>query len=273
MLSNYTPVDLVTDLRSKVLEPDVDLSVIIPAWNEGWCISESLSVIANVLERVQSIELLIVDDGSTDDTVAQVQRWIKGHPCTKSNLIRLPNNRGKGQAIAEGGRRARGRFVAYIDADLEIPAIELAHLYQWARRYPQDIIVGSKRQHSAYCGATFFRSVVSWSFSIIIRYLFHLSVTDTQTGIKIFPQPALKQAIEKMTIKGYLFDIELLMLAQRLSGASIHEVPVEYRPRRPVSRIGLRHLWASTKEVLYLYRRYYITSNRSHEATYAHFDA
>jgi glycosyltransferase involved in cell wall biosynthesis len=259
--------------RSVLSTLSVQLTVIIPAWNEEWCIANSLTTIQAVLQGIPEVELLVVDDGSSDNTVMQVQEWIKEHQDRSTHLITLRHNSGKGRAVLEGVRRARGHYVAYIDADLDIPAYELSRLYRIAHEYPNEIIVGSK-QHGLNQRAAVspFRQIVSWSFAHSVQWLFRLPVHDTQTGLKIFPGQWIRQMAEHVTVIGYLFDVELLILAHK-AHVGMHEVPIQYVPQRRINRIRARHILRSLWELAKLYHRYRLTGGNEDKVSYANFDA
>lgn len=257
-----------------VTATDIHLSVIVPSWNEGWCIANTLTTLAQVLYSIPGVELIVVDDGSTDDTSEQVSRWIDTASGADAQVISFGTNRGKGRAVAEGFLRARGRYVAYIDADLDIPAEELRTLYDMAQALPGAVWVGSKQKDSHQrSGATVFRRLVSGTFAYLVVRLFRLPVRDTQTGLKVYPGPLARRIAMDMTVSGYLFDVELLILAQRF-GAPMQEVPIRYAPQRAKNRIGWKHLLRSIRELVTLYHRYgHTTRKENHEIYYAHFDA
>lgn len=255
--------------------PDVILSVVVPAWNEGWCITNTLTTLARVLQSIPGVEIIIVDDGSTDDTADQARRWVDRDTGVKAEVISLATNCGKGRAVVEGIRRARGHFVAYIDADLDIPAEELLGLYNIAQEFPGSVLVGSKQQQDQRqrAGLTLLRRVISRTFAFLVSRVFCLPIRDTQTGLKIYPGAVARRIARDVTLSGYLFDVELLILAH-LCRVQMQEVPIRYTPRRQVNRIGIRHLFRSMLELAILYRRYgYQTRKGVHDIHYAHFDA
>ena len=229
--------------------PTPELSVVIPAHNEAWCIAHTLDQVHATLHGLQA-DIVVVDDRSADATSAEVQRWAAAHPRTPVILRRLVAGGGKGAAVRAGVLASTGRRVAYIDADLDIPAKELRRLYLLARRAQLPAVVASKRQ---ICwrtkGLPLLRRVVSVSFSRLVRVMFRLQVQDTQTGLKLFDGDWVRAAVARLQTGGFLFDVELLAAAQRC-GLEVREIQVEYTPQRDGTRIGLRHIVACMADLV-----------------------
>lgn len=213
------------------------LSVVVPAWNEAERIAECLDRLSAAL-RALPAEVVVVDDGSTDGTAAVCRGWITRHPRAAVRLLRQPHA-GKGAAVYRGARATRGDAVAYLDADLDVPAEEVARLFALRRREGVDVLVGSKRLLTwRGSGRPVLRTALSITFSWVARTLFHLPIRDTQTGIKMWPGPWLRTVARRTSVRGFLFDLELLGAASD-DGLRLAEVGVEVRMRRRASRLGL----------------------------------
>src|SRR3954453_15238652 len=119
----------------------VELSVVIPAYNEAGVIGDTVARVAAYLEATGNHELIVVDDGSHDATTSIVQAFAEQHPCVR--LVSNPGNRGKGYAIRNGVLHARGEYVLYTDADLVYP-IEGAAPFLAALRAGADVAIGSR---------------------------------------------------------------------------------------------------------------------------------
>ena len=197
-----------------------ELSVIVPAYRASLTIAETVSVLRASLERLDATsEILVVPDGTLDDTAGEVARH---HPQVR--LCEYPDHRGKGYALKEGIRHSRGRYVAYIDADLELHPDALAPLLDLARE-GADAALGSKRHPRSEVAYPLFRRVQSAVYLWLVRRLFGLRVSDTQTGMKLFRGDLLREVAPSLRSDGFAFDLELLVaLSQR--GASIAEGPV-----------------------------------------------
>lgn len=234
------------DYRARKL--NLDLSIIVPAWNEEWCIYHTLTVLMGHF-RGASYEVLVVDDGSRDGTAAEVRRWSRDNPDVAVRCLCLGAQRGKGGAVKAGALASSGSWVAYIDADLDIPADNLLRLYELAQEGEQDVLAGSKRQLTwGRRGVPLGRKLVSVGFSDLVQLLFRLPVRDTQTGIKLFRGSWLRKAAAEARVDGFLFDLELLAMASQ-DGLKMREVCVSYTPQREANRIGLRKIAACVVEL------------------------
>jgi glycosyltransferase involved in cell wall biosynthesis len=213
------------------------LSVVVPAWNEAERIGECLDRLWACL-RSLSAEVVVVDDGSSDGTAEACAAWMRRHPGAPVLLLRRPH-RGKGAAVYAGARATRGDAIAYLDADLDVPAEEVARLFALRRSEGLDVLVGSKRRLTwRESGRPPLRTALSIAFSWLARSLFRLPIRDTQTGIKLWPGPWLRATAREARVRGFLFDLELLGAAAA-DGLRLAEVGVEVRMRRPASRLGL----------------------------------
>ncbi len=200
----------------------MDLSIIIPAYNEAERLPQSL---LNILEFVEqkhpAAEVIVVDDGSTD-TTADI---VRSHPAVR--LIQHPTNLGKGAAVRTGMLAAQGDWRYLCDADLSTPITELDHLLSFADQ--ADIIIGSRR----VSGAHIERAQAGWKVllgqagNLMIQLLAAPGIQDTQCGFKLFHQRT-KRIFELQLTNRFGYDFELLYLARRL-GFRIKEVAVTWR--------------------------------------------
>lgn len=225
----------------------VSLSVVIPAYNEARRIPAYLqSVVAYLDGRGQSYEILVVDDGSSDETAALVEETGRRHGPIR--LIRLPRNRGKGAAVRAGMRAAQGGLQLFADADGATPIRELERL-EAAVNDGADIAIGSRtlasRDSRYRVKARLHRTLMGNLFNRIVRRFGIGNIHDTQCGFKLFRQSAAQDLFAEARIDGYGFDLELLYLA-RQRGYRIAEVPINWEDQ-PGSKVrvvsdGLRML-------------------------------
>lgn len=216
------------------------LTVIVPAWNEAERIVDCLEQLDKSLGHLHP-EIIVVDDGSSDATAEMAQHWIDAHRTCDAHVLVRPH-RGKGHAVYAGVRQSSGVDVAFIDADLDIPASEILHLLHERTVAQAAIVVGSKRQLSwRELPGPPLRRTMSITFSALVSRLFDLPVRDTQTGVKLFPGSWLRAMADQARVPGFLFDLELL-IAAAAQGMRIIEVPVRVRMQRNANRIGVRHV-------------------------------
>jgi dolichyl-phosphate beta-glucosyltransferase len=203
------------------------LSIIIPAYNEaarlGPTICAYLGAVASV---ARPAELLVVDDGSTDATHAAATAAAGGDE--RLQVIRLPQNHGKGYAVRTGVANARGARILFADADGSTPISELARLWR-ALDAGADVAIGSRQLPSADVAvesrAT--RRLAGRLFHQVARYAGVRGVVDTQCGFKLFTAAAAADIFPRLRLTGYAFDVELLLAAQH-RGYRVDEVPVNW---------------------------------------------
>ena len=214
-----------------------ELSVIIPAYNEEALIASTLDCLQNyLLRRPESFEIIVVDDGSQDKTVEQVQNLQKDS--AQLRLLVNPQNMGKGFSIQHGVMESRGRIIIFTDADLpyELDAIDG---FLKALRNNCDLAVGSRvLPGSEVRGVPMLRYVAGQIFSWMVQAVLFQGLPDTQCGFKSFRAEAAKEIFRRLTIGGFGFDVEMLFIARKRNYA-IQPVPVHMIEHRQRSRVRL----------------------------------
>jgi glycosyltransferase involved in cell wall biosynthesis len=203
------------------------LSIVIPAYNESARIEATL---ARVLECVETrhwdAEILVVDDGSTDNTVAIVHQWMARH--RQLHLVKNPGNRGKGYSVRNGLLQSAGEIVMFTDADLSAP-IEEAELLIEALNAGADVAIGSrwldKQKQTVH--QPLYRRFFGRCFNGVTRKVMGLPFKDTQCGFKAFRRNAAQTIFRLQTIERWGFDPEILFIARKLK-YTIVEVPVTW---------------------------------------------
>jgi len=202
------------------------VSIVVPAFNEATRIGDSIAKIdAFMRQSPLSCELIVVDDGSADDTAGVVGRsQAKG-----LRLVRNERNRGKGHAVRCGVFAASGKYVLFTDADLSAPIEELNKLLDVAVTENADIVIGSRGLDRNYIEKhqSSLREFGGTFFNLMVRTLLGLSLRDTQCGFKLFLRDRSRRIFEQQTTYGFGFDAELLFLAKR-NGLDIREIPVRW---------------------------------------------
>jgi len=200
------------------------LSIVIPAYNEALRIPSSLAAIERYVEsKGFPVEILVVDDGSTDDTRGVAARY----PGVR--VVSNGRNRGKGFSVRHGALEARGEFVLFTDADLSAPIEECDKLLAAIQSASADAAVGSRALQRELIGVrqSRFREWGGRFFNLLVRLATGLPIHDTQCGFKLFRRGATRRAFELQRVEGFGFDPEILFLIHRLGGELI-EVPVRW---------------------------------------------
>lgn len=217
--------------------PTPSISVVVPTLNEERCIEDFLGLVSTFLDsRRLSWEIVVVDDGSTDTTVALVDAWRARNP--RVRLLKEPH-RGKGAAIRAGMLAAQGDWRLMADADLSVAPDDWA-VFLDAAGAPGDaaVIVGSREAPgSQRIDEPFARHVIGRVFNRVVQLLAVPGIDDTQCGFKLIRADAAQALFPQVTIEGFAFDVELLFLA-RQAGFGIREVGVIWVCRRD-SRVRL----------------------------------
>lgn len=237
--------------RDLPLESAPDLSVILPAYNEGEHIRANLVTICRTLQGL-SYEVILVDDGSTDATFKEAQLAAgEGLPI---RVLRGEVNRGKGGALFLGFECSRGRRVAFLDADLELGPENLLEMMRLMDEGTADVTIGAKG-----CGGSDFplpRRLMSRFFRNLVSVLFDLHVSETQTGIKMFRREVLERCIPRLRVSRFAFDLELLVCASRF-GFKLQEIPVSagFTRRTVLGRFGVHDVLRMFSDTLRIYYR------------------
>lgn len=208
--------------------PELFLSIVIPAYNEAKRIGPALDKIRNYLASKRFLaEVVVVDDGSTDDTPALLRAAAVRWPGLRT-LTNQPN-RGKGFSVRRGALEAQGVFVLFTDADLSAPIEEADKLIAALESAAADAAVGSRALDRSLIGVRqpWRREYAGRLFNLLVRLFTGLKIRDTQCGLKLFRRHSTRRAFEAQRVTGFGFDPELLFLIER-EGGRVVEVPVRW---------------------------------------------
>lgn len=200
---------------------DFRLSVVVPAYREESRIGDTIIHLRQALASVGSLEIVVVDDGSGDGTSQAASR------AGADRVITLDPNRGKGGAVRAGILAARGRTIAFTDADLAYPPAQLGDLLTRVEE-GFDFVTGSRRhvETTTLVKARRLREVSGRLFNLWTTLVLLGQYRDTQCGMKAFRADAARQIFERTRLDGFAFDVEVFHLAERLR-LTVSEVPVE----------------------------------------------
>lgn len=213
----------------------MEYSIVVPTYNEADKITSTLTKILGFMrEFAKSFEVIVVDDGSVDETASLVSDYSKANP-----EIRLIENihKGKGPAVATGVKNATGSLIYMCDADLSTPMTELKKMVIWIMDHGYDIVIGSREGSGAVrVNEPFYRHFMGRVFNYWIQFLALPGINDTQCGFKLFKKEVAQEVFGKLVVykdtQGELaqaffgaFDVEVLFIARK-RGYKIKELPV-----------------------------------------------
>ena len=232
---------------------DVDLSVVIPAYNEEQRLGPTVAALAGFLAaRPGRWEILVVDDGSTDGTVALGAQLAARWPALR--VIATTPNRGKGHAVRVGMLAARGALVLMYDADGSTPPSEIPRLLAPIQAGQAAVAIGSRYVAGASSRSQpLWRRVWSRVANRFVRGTLVPGVRDTQCGFKAFTAAAARDLFGRATVDGWAFDLEVLALARRLDHP-VAEVGVAWTDDRRSRVRPLHDFWKALHEVAAIQR-------------------
>jgi glycosyltransferase involved in cell wall biosynthesis len=199
----------------------VELSIVIPAYNEEDSIELSLGTLDKVVKpRRQKYEIVVVDDGSIDKTLLKATAFasMNGHV----KVVSYNKNQGKGHAVKQGFMQTTGDIVIFADSDMDI---DLSTISTYVDALENgDIAIASKWHPDSVVDIPVARRMLSHSFNVLVKILTGVQFKDTQAGLKAMRREAFVNIFPKLSVKRYAFDVELLAVA-RINKLRIVELP------------------------------------------------
>ena len=215
------------------------ISIVIPAYNEQSRLPDTVRRIEQYLDSAgwEFHEIVIVDDGSTDNTVAVAEEFARANPNIR--VLRNPVNRGKGYSVRRGMLDARAEWRLLTDADLSAPIEELDKLYKAVMERGAAIAIGSRALDRSLIGVhqPGFRETAGRMFNAVMRLATGLKIADTQCGFKLFRADITQDVFSRQRLERFGFDVEVLYIAHR-RGLEILEVPVRWNHMEG-SKVGM----------------------------------
>lgn len=208
------------------------LSVVIPAYNEERRLPETLEVIQRyAADRFEVLEILVVDDGSTDGTFAVAGAFASTlRPPVSMRVLSNGRNLGKGASVRSGMLAASEPWILMTDADLSTPLDDLPALFAALAEDGADVALGSR----ALAGSRLevrqpvYRELMGRTFNRLVQVLLLGGIRDTQCGFKLFTRGAAQAIFARAKVDRFAFDVEAVFLARKL-GLEVAEVPVTWR--------------------------------------------
>ena len=207
-----------------MINVDGMVSIIMPGYNEGDKIYSNLLEADRVLcGMFENYEIIFVNDGSKDTTLEMALK-AKGE-CSRINVIDCTINNGKGTALQEGTEAARGKYIVFMDSDLDLPPAQLTRFFDILMQENADVVIGSKMHPESVSNYPSARKFTSFGYYLFLLILFRLNIHDTQTGLKLFKANVIKPVMKIILVKRFAYDIEVLSIINR-RGYKIAESPI-----------------------------------------------
>ena len=208
----------------------VPLSIVIPAYNESVRLGKTLPQILDYLNKnIPKAELIVVDDGSTDDTAASAHAALEQSGSTLTSVISYRSNLGKGRAVRLGLLASRADIALFSDADLSTPITETPKLVEPIQKGQYDLTFGSRALDRSLIGVhqSWRREQGGRVFNLAVRLATGLPFWDTQCGFKAFRMSVCRPIVQAATVDRFGFDVELLYVAHR-AGLRLKEIAVRW---------------------------------------------
>ncbi len=258
---------MTTENEKKLWEPaqsllgkDGRLSVIMPAYGLETVIAKNLATVSRLLDGHIPFEILPVDDGSHDRTAEEIRRVAEEDPAHIRPVF-VKVNAGKGNALKRGFEASSGTHILLLDGDLDLSPERIPTFFDVMEREKAAIVIGSKRHPDSKIDYPWHRRLSSAVYYTLVRILVGLPVSDTQVGMKLFTREALKWSFDRMLVKAFAFDLEVLSIAHA-QGYRVAEAPIEMHFGKKVgclSWTNVRQTMNDTFAIFYRLRilRYY----------------
>jgi dolichol-phosphate mannosyltransferase len=203
----------------------IELSFVVPAYNEQDYIEDTLTSLEAIIKnRPLPYEIVVVDDGSHDKTLARASGYAKRNGHVK--VVSYSKNSGKGHAMKTGFMQTSGNVVFFADSDMEIDLNQISEYLKALEK--GDIVIASKRHPDSRVEVPLSRRFLSYGFNGLVRLLTGVPLDDTQSGLKAMKKTAFIDIIPRLAVKRYAFDVELLAVAH-LYGLKVVEMPVRIK--------------------------------------------
>jgi glycosyltransferase involved in cell wall biosynthesis len=206
------------------------ISIIIPAYNESQRVGDSIHQISTfILKEKLDAELIVVDDGSSDNTFEIAQKSCDEFSLLQTKVIRYEKNKGKGFAVKTGLLEAQGEVAIFSDADLSTPIEEIYKLVKPIQKGKFDVTFGSRALDRSLIGThqPWRREQSGKVFNFVVRTATGLPFWDTQCGFKAFNMQKFRPLLDLMKIDRFGFDVEFLYVAN-FKGLKLKEIPVRW---------------------------------------------
>ncbi len=232
--------------------PPRGVSIVMPAFNLAGSIGANIERTVAATAELEKPEIVVVDDGSSDGTLAQAEAAAARH----DNVIAIGHqpNKGKGAALRAGYEQSRGAVVVFLDGDLDLPPEQVPGFLAVKEQTGAAVLVGAKQASMEPGTYPLLRRVLSRIFAGTIKMMFRLPIDETQTGLKAFDRTALDEVMPRLRVMRYTYDLELIVFLHR-RGYSIEETPVELAEGASSGGVTLGTLWEMGRDTFRIWVR------------------
>jgi glycosyltransferase involved in cell wall biosynthesis len=207
----------------------IDLSLILPCYNEAGLFADSVSRIRDVLDATYlSYEIIFVDDKSSDSTPKLINKLVAKPRNTIFRAIYHDRNQGRGAAVTDGIRAAKGTVVGYIDIDCEVSPVYMPRMVTMILKKHADVVIGRRIYRTSM--GSMLREILSRGYQWLSDTLIGTGGLDTETGYKFFARKKIVPILDKIAHKGWFWDTEIMVYAKRKKLAIV-EIPVLFLRR------------------------------------------
>jgi glycosyltransferase involved in cell wall biosynthesis len=218
------------------------VSIVLPAYRLGPVIGANATRVVEACAQLHP-QVIVVDDGSDDDTFQQAMQAARA--AGSIEVVRHPRNLGKGEALVSGWKASTSNRIVFLDGDLDLPPEQVPMVV--AELANSDVVVGAKRLTMQTGGYPLLRRMMSRFYAEGTSRLFRLPVHETQTGLKAFRREVLDEILPRVGMRGWAFDLELLVRAHRM-GFSLSEVPVTVAISEKGAPVRPSMVWALARD-------------------------
>lgn len=208
------------------------VAVILPVYNEANCIEQTFDRILEFSQKNHAYNFIIINDGSTDDTLQIIENKLKTFPTHHIQLISYSDRKGKGYAVKKASEDVDADCMCFLDGDL---AYSLEHLEPLVEKLEKfDVVIGCRNlDRENFRNLTLLRKIAGKIFNLISRSILNLKYKDMQAGLKGFKKKPAQQIFKRQTLTGFSFDAEILFIAKK-HGYTIGEIP---------ARVSQQHIY------------------------------
>jgi glycosyltransferase involved in cell wall biosynthesis len=204
------------------------LSVVMPCYKSESFITSSLERLVAVLDKTNyKYEVICVIDGTKVDNAYKKAEHFASQSKGKVKVYGYPQNGGKGYAVRYGMARAKGNVIGYFDVGNEINPEGIPLLLEHMKWYGADAVFGSKRHVASKVNYPWQRRIISFTYQLLVKFLFGVKISDTQVGMKFFRKELVDKVLPRILVKRFALDIEILAVSRYLGFTKIYESPVE----------------------------------------------